>query len=269
METEFSFGLPPSVGRETVFEMAREFADVLYAARFTTVVPYKSYEALQHGLFEGEVDAAWGPPIICARVEAAGGVIAHRAVRRGATTYRSALVNRKQDRWDLGVIKSGGFRPRAVWCDAWSMGGYLLPRGLLVNQGIDLETQLLNQRWLGSYTACFDSLNEYDSDLTASFVGATGGLDAIWGSRVERLQILALSDETPNDGIVLAPTLEARKILHIRDNLQQLLDNRAAHEILRKQFSVEDFDIPPSGVYAPLLDAIGWTPFGDDAPTGR
>jgi ABC-type phosphate/phosphonate transport system substrate-binding protein len=248
--------------------MAREFADVLYAARFTTVVPYKSYEALQKALFDGVIDAAWGPPVICARVEAAGGVIANRAIRRGSNVYRSALVNRKQDRWDLGVIKSGGFRPRAVWCDEWSMGGYLLPRGLLVDQGIDLETQLLNQRWLGSYTACFDSLNEYDGDITASFVGASGGLDAVWGSRVERLQIIALSDECPNDGVVLSPKLEANRIIHIRDNLSQLFDNRSAHEILCKQFSVEGFDIPPSGTYSPLLDRIGWTPF-EDSPTGR
>ena len=265
---DFSFGLPPSVGRETVFEMAREFADVLFAARFTTVVPFKSYEALQKALFDGEVDAAWGPPVICARVEGAGGVIAHRAIRRGATTYRSALVNRKQDRWGLAVVKSGAFRPRAVWCDAWSMGGYLLPRGLLVAQGIDLETQLLNQRWLGSYTACFESLNEYDADLTASFVGASGGLEAVWGQRVERLQIIALSDECPNDGIVLSPKLEPQRVLKIRDNLSQLLDNLDAHEILCSQFSVEGFDIPPGNTYAPLLDAIGWTPF-EDSPTGR
>ena len=213
----FSFGLPPSLGKAPVFEMAREFADVLFAARFTTIIPYKSYEALQMGLFEGEVDAAWGPPVICARVEAAGGVVAHRAIRRGSTTYRSALVNRKQDRWDLRVVKTGGFRPRAVWCDEWSMGGYLLARALLRKEGIDLDTQLLNQRWLGSYTACFESLGEYDGDITASFVGSSGGLETIWGNRVDRLQIVALSDESPNDGIVLAPKLEEKRILHISD----------------------------------------------------
>ena len=267
--TDFAFGLPPSLGKDPVFEMAREFADVLFAARFTTVVPYRSYEALQQGLFSGEVDAAWGPPIICARVEAAGGIVAHRAIRRGGTTYRSALICRKQDRWDLGIVKSGGFRPRAVWCDAWSMGGFLLARSLLQAQGIDLDSQLLNQRWLGSYTACFDSLNEYDGDLTASFVGASGGLEAIWGPRVDRLQIIALSEESPNDGIVIAPKLDDKRTLQIRENLQQLLANRGAHKILCTQFSVEGFDSPPSNIYAPLLDVIGWTAFREDMSTGH
>ncbi|MBA2541273.1 MAG: PhnD/SsuA/transferrin family substrate-binding protein, partial [Deltaproteobacteria bacterium] len=236
-DSTFSFGLPPSLGKQPVFDMAREFADVLFAARFTSVVPYKSYEALQKALFDGEIDAAWGPPVICARVEAAGGVIAQRAIRRGSTTYRSALVNRKQDRWDLSVVKTGGFRPRAVWVDEWSMGGYLLARALLKKEGIDVKEQLLNERWLGSYTQCFDSLAEYDGDITASFVGG-GSLEAIWGTKVERLQILALSDESPNDGIVLAPKLDDKRILRLLENLTQLLDNRAAHEVLCTQFSV-------------------------------
>jgi ABC-type phosphate/phosphonate transport system substrate-binding protein len=264
---DFSFGLPPSLGKEPVFEMAREFADVLYGGRFTHVVPFKTYEALQRALFDGDVDAAWGPPLICARVEAAGGVIAQRAIRRGGVTYRSALVNRKQDRWDLGVIKVGGFRPRAVWVDEWSMGGYLLARALLRKEGVE-RSGLLNERFLGSYTQCFESLNEYDADITASFVGpTTKSLETIWGTRVDRLQILALSDESPNDGIVLAPKLEEKRVLHLRDNLQQLLDQRRAHQVLCQMFSVEGFDIPPQGTYAPLLKLTQTPPNTDDVPT--
>jgi ABC-type phosphate/phosphonate transport system substrate-binding protein len=264
-EVEFSFGLPPSLGKEPVFEMAREFADVLYGGRFTSVVPFKSYEALQRALFDGEIDAAWGPPLICARIEAAGGVVAQRAIRRGSTTYRSALVNRKQDRWSLDVIKMGSFRPRAVWVDEWSMGGYLLARALLRREGVE-ATGLLNERFLGSYTACFDSLNEYDADLTASFVGSAGGLETIWGSRVDRLQILAVSEESPNDGIVLAPKLAEKRVLHLRDNLQQLLDQKRAHQVLCQMFSVEGFDIPPQGTYAPLL-SLTQVSNTDEVPT--
>src|SRR5262245_32411504 len=44
---DFTFGLPPSLGQQPVFERARDFADVLYDARFTTVIPFKTYEALE------------------------------------------------------------------------------------------------------------------------------------------------------------------------------------------------------------------------------
>jgi len=36
----FSFGLPPSLGREPVLELAREFANILFEAGVTTVVPF-------------------------------------------------------------------------------------------------------------------------------------------------------------------------------------------------------------------------------------
>jgi phosphonate transport system substrate-binding protein len=252
---ELGFGLPPSLGKEPVFELARDFADVLFGAGFTSVIPYKSYEALERALLAGDVDAAWGPPLICARAEIKGGSVAHRAIRRGSTTYRSALVNRRQDRWDLGVVKSGGFRPRVVWVDEWSMGGYLLARALLRNEGVE-NNHLLTERYLGSYTACFDALNEYDADLTASFMGTAGGLETLWGQRCERLQIIALSDESPNDGIVLSPRLAKDRAFMLRANLKVLMANQHAHQTLCKAFTVEGFDEPAPNTYAPLLGLV-------------
>ena len=43
----YSFGIPPSLGFEPVKELAREFADVLFAGGFTQVTPFKSYEELE------------------------------------------------------------------------------------------------------------------------------------------------------------------------------------------------------------------------------
>lgn len=252
---EFTFGLPPSLGREPVFEMAREFADVLFAARFTTVVPYKSYEALQQALISREIDAAWGPPLICARIEAAGGTIAQRAIRNGAVTYRSALVARAMDRWSVAMITSGAFRPRVAWVDEWSMAGYLLPRALMRREGIDLATSVLSEKTYGSYQACFAAVREFDADLTAAFVGAKG-FTATWGPRADRLQALAYSDETPNDGVVIAPELPAERRQHLEDNLVQLLADAHAHKVLCAQFQVDGFDRPPRETYTPLLALV-------------
>ncbi len=263
---DLSFGVPPSLGKEPSFELARDFADVLYGAGFTSVTPYKTYDALQNDLMSGKVDAAWGPPVICARCELKGGRVVHRAIRRGSTTYRSALVNRKQDRWDLDVVKTGGFRPRVVWVDEWSTGGYLLARALLRREGIE-NSQLLNERFLGSYTACFESLNEYDGDLTASFVGSAGTLESLWGQRTERLHILALSDESPNDGVVLSPKLSEERTKVITTNLTRLMVNPRAHQILCKVFTVDGFDVPPPNTYAPLVGLISAPVAPDEVDT--
>lgn len=235
-----------------MFERARDFADVLYDARFTTVIPFKTYEALEEALLAGEIDAAWGPPMICARVEDAGGAVAFRAIRGGSTVYRAALLARAQDRFELPTLAAGAFRPRAVWVDRWSMGGYLLPRAHLRAAGIDLGSMMLSEKTLGSYTACFDAVMRWEADLTATFVGSDG-FEAHWGGRVKGLRAIAYTEDTPNDAIVLGRRASTDRMALVIGSLQQLLASRRAHDILTKVFEVDDFERPPRHTYAPLL----------------
>ena len=251
----FTFGLPPSLGVQPVRELAREFADVLYAAGFSTVLPMKTYEALQAALIAGEIDAAWGPPIVCARVEAAGGAVGLRALRGGAATYRAALVSRANDVFDVTSLTAGVFRPRAVWVDRWSMAGYLLPRALLRAHGLDLAAALLGERLVGSYAACIDALLDFEADLTSTFISAVPGatLAQAWPDRAHRLKMIALSDASPNDGVVLSPALAPPRTQALLAGLDKLLANARSRGVLAASFKVDGFDRPPPATYAPLL----------------
>lgn len=250
--TGFKFGLPPSLGTEPVWALAREFADLLYDVGFSTVVPYKTYQALQAAVLAGEVDAAWGPPLTCARVESIGGSVALRAVRGGATTYRSALVSRTQDTFELATLGQGTFRPRVAWVDHASVGGYLLPRAYLRAAGIDLETAFLTQRMLGSYSACIDALMEFEADLTALFV-RSGDFARTWSERGHRLRVLAYTEESPNDGVVLSPSVSEERAEALVRGLEHLIARDSSREVLMSMFTTDGFDVPPKGTYAPLL----------------
>ncbi len=228
---------------------------MLSAASFETIVPFRTYEALQQAVLAGEVDAAWGPPLVCARVEAAGGMVALRAVRHGEVTYRSVILVRVQDQYELPALVAGQVRPRAVWVDASSMGGYLLPRAHLRKAGIDPATAFLSERMLGSYTACFDAVLETEADLTASFLGKTE-LATLWGERMRRLRPLAYSDEIPNDGVVLAPGLSSAQRAVLVANLRKLLANARSHDVLCSVFTVTGFEQPAPGTYAPVLQFV-------------
>jgi phosphonate transport system substrate-binding protein len=248
----FTFGLPPSLGVGPVWRLARELADVLYDHGFTTVVPFRTYEDLEQALLDGEIDAAWGPPLACARVEAAGGVVVLRGIRDGATTYRSVLVSRAQDRFELGSLCRGSFRPRAAWVDRASIGGYLLPRAHLRGLGIDLDAAFLNQQMLGSYAACIDAVIGFDADLTALFVGRQG-LEHDWSTKAKRLKPLGYTDESPNDGVVVSGTLEPPIVRAIDSALGRLLDDARAREVFATSFSVDGFDRPDPGTYRSVL----------------
>ncbi len=253
--TGFTFGLPPSLGTAPVWALAREFADLLYTAGFQMVVPFKTYKALQTAVLAGEVDAAWGPPLACARIESVGGRVALRALRGGANTYRSALVSRAQDTFDISSLGAGVFRPRVAWVDESSVGGYLLPRAYLRSVGIDVDTAFLNQRMFGSYAACIDAVLDFDADLTALFVGP-GGLKDTWRVRAPRLKLLAYTDESPNDGVVLSPKLAPERAATLVAGLHALIADSRSNAIFTSMFNVEGFDVPPSGTYIPLLSAI-------------
>src|SRR4051794_40923068 len=109
--------LPPSLGRDSMRARARELAALLYDAGFAMVATSESYSQLEERLGSGEADAAWGPPLVCARLEQQGGRVALRALRDGAATYRAVLVSRAQDSLNLSEPARVKRRPRAAWVD--------------------------------------------------------------------------------------------------------------------------------------------------------
>ncbi|HWU91093.1 MAG TPA: PhnD/SsuA/transferrin family substrate-binding protein [Kofleriaceae bacterium] len=249
---DLKFGLPPSLGREPSWELARELAALLDEAGFSTVIPFASYEDLERQLFSGEIDAAWAPPMVCARVEAAGGIVALRGVRGEERTYRSALVMRAQDVFDIDSLGQGMFRPRVAWVDRSSVGGYLLARAHLRRLGIAVETAFLQESMLGSYTACIDALLGFETDLSALFVGRAG-LEPLWGPKARRLKVLAYTEDVPNDGVVVSPSLLPARAAHLLDRMHRLLESAASHRQLTSMLLVDDFDLPHPGTYAPVL----------------
>ncbi len=248
----FRFGLPPSLGREPSWELARELAALLHHQGFSIVIPCESYEDLEQKLFAGAIDVAWGPPIVCARSEAAGGAVLLRGVRGEERTYRSALVARSQDVFDLDSLDKGAFRPRVAWVDRSSVGGYLLARAHLRRLGIGVDRAFLQQAIMGSYAACVDALLGFETDLTALFVGA-GGLEPLWGVRAQRLRVLAYTEEVPNDGVVLSPALPPERAALLKEKLGKVLASPRLRKQVTAMLCVDDFDEPPPGTYAPVL----------------
>jgi phosphonate transport system substrate-binding protein len=252
---DLKFGLPPSLGREPTWELARELAALLDDAEFSMVIPLPSYEELERHLFSGEVDAAWAPPLVCARVEAAGGTVALRGIRGEERTYRSALVTRSQDIFDLDSLDRGTFRPRVAWVDRSSVGGYLLARAHLRRLGISVETAFLQEQMLGSYAACIDALLGFETDLSALFVGKQG-LEPFWGPKARRLKAIAYTEDVPNDGIVISPSLLPDRAALVIARLHRLLDTPGAGHQLTAMLQVDDFDCPPPGTYGPVLKLL-------------
>lgn len=256
----FRLEIPPSLGREVVRARARGFVASLHTLGFDTVVPAASYEELEQRLLTGESDAAWAPPLVCARIERAGGVVALRSLRWGATDYRSVIVSRQDDRLDLAL--PGRRRPRAVWVDPNSMAGYLLPRAHVRALGHDPTQLYAGETFHGSYLACLEAVLAGDADVTATFASVVQspfvvhGFTRLLAARAGDLRVVAYTGTCPNDGIVVSPRIEASRAAAVHNSLLAALDAPAVLHEVATAFEVDGFDRPPKDAYRQLLDRV-------------
>jgi phosphonate transport system substrate-binding protein len=250
--------LPPSLGREPMRARARELAALLYDVGFGMVATAESYAVLEQRLVSGEADAAWGPPLVCARAESAGGRVVLRGVRDGAATYRSVLVARNTDTLNLSRPGPQRRRPRAAWVDPSSMAGYLLPRAFLRSLDLDPAQFLVEEHLLGSYEACLLAVLEGRADLTATFAGPEGtmgdGFVTLTGRRAIELRAVAYTAECPNDGVVLSPRLSSSTADEVQAALRELVAKPSARAVLASAMAMTGFEEPPPGAYLPVLE---------------
>jgi phosphonate transport system substrate-binding protein len=232
----FRFALPPSTGMLEMSEPVARLRDFLseVTGRPTDVTLSKSYEILARNLLSGAVDGAWAPPLVCAQAEPQGATILVRAVRKGRSTYRSALVTRRGESVTLPSLRG----KRAAWVDPHSVAGYLLPAAHLRTRGYDPDTLFAHQFFAGSYPAALGALLSEHADLATihaldeTTAAIRESLRLAAPGMEDTLEVLAVTDPVPSDAVVLgpqslmdgAPLIAALLTLSTHDEGKKLLD---------------------------------------------
>lgn len=235
-------GVPPSPSADAARRRAEPLAAAL-SRRGTPVeiVVAESYQALGDLLLNDQVDLAWAPPIVCARVEAAGGTTVLRAVRHGSTNYRAALVCR------VGAVVELANSPAlvAAWVDENSAAGFLLARSWLAARHVDALSAFKRAIFCGSYFAALQAVAESLADLSSVYCSVEGApahstLDEVDGKLRQRLQIFAHTAETRTDGIVLPPSARHRTFEALLGQLEGLHADAEGRRALRTLLACEE-----------------------------
>lgn len=216
-----------------------------------------SYDELGERLLAGALDAAWAPPIVCARVEAAGGVTVLRAVRGGSTSYRAALVCRAGDPVDLARHQE----LVAGWTDENSAAGYLLARSWLAGRGIDAVKGFKRALFLGNYESALRAIADGRADLGSMFASVPGApphttLDEVDDGLRARLHVVAYTAETQTDGVVLPPTAPPGTLERLLAGLQALTADAPGASALRQLLGCEELRAVPPRPTSPALHAL-------------
>ncbi|MFI5289768.1 MAG: phosphate/phosphite/phosphonate ABC transporter substrate-binding protein [Polyangia bacterium] len=224
------FGVSRSHGGAQPAAAAKRLVEVL-ATRLGVRVELRiaaDYDALTESVLDGKIHLAWMPPLAHARATEKGATLAVVTERRGALTYRSALLVRKDS---PAAAVAGLSGVRVAWTDPSSASGYLYARLHLIAAGIDPERDLVSESFRGSSSAALAAVIAGEADLCASYTSEAAAADPALalddaervcpGARAQ-LRVLDVTDSIPPDGVVLGPQLDPEAQARLRDLLLDL-----------------------------------------------
>jgi len=256
------FAVPPSMGHTLAAESATSLqglmAHLLGDIAVTEVYVADSYPALSLDLLHGHCDLAWGPPSVCARAEVHGARVLAQSLRAGASRYRSAIVGRRDFRFDAAKAAE----LRAAWVDADSTGGYLLACAWLRGRGVEPMRGLKKQRFYGSYKAAVTAVLDHEADITAVFANASGSarqrtaLDELGVAYTTQLDILDFTPETPNDGLAARAGLDDAIAERVVDRFTHAADDPQVRAQLGEIFHVDGFVRAGTDEYRALHEIV-------------
>jgi phosphonate transport system substrate-binding protein len=248
--------LPPSLGNAEALERAKGFAAQLQRTLGLQVelVVARDYREMSDLLVRGKADAVWAPPFVCARLEAYGLTVAVRGVREGASTYCAALVCRRSSPLTLQGLSG----VRAAWVDRDSVGGYLLVLSMLKSKGLDAEKVFIGQQFVGSYKAALSAVAEGRAEVASIFAVPRArstrqtGISDVLPGQVDAFHVVSVSEESPNDGVVLSTKLSIEQREGLTRALLSMHDSVDGRATLAKAFRVERFETAPTSSYRAL-----------------
>ncbi|MBX3270054.1 MAG: PhnD/SsuA/transferrin family substrate-binding protein [Sandaracinaceae bacterium] len=257
VETSAVAALPLRLGMlvptQIVAASTEAAADALRAAlgERTDVIGFATYAGLVEALAEGEIDLACLPPVAYVRARLAAEVQLLLSVERsGRLGYASALLGRR------GVVESieDVRGKRAAWVDKWSAAGYLAPRALLRERGIDADAELASQGFLGSYDAVLEALSDGSAQVGAAYcaLGSRGRLKRTAWTRDHPVVVLGVRGPIPSEAICARPGLAVGTAMR---TIRGLTDP-ARSEAFRRLLDASRFVVADPKAYDALGDAF-------------
>lgn len=249
--------LPSDRGRVASAGRAGVIADWLRAWRGgpATVRLAPDYESLEEAVRRATADLVWAPPLVCARVAD----LAQRmlvCVRHGQRGTRAALIVREDSRVES---LSGLAGARAAWVDPLSVSGHLAPRALLRAHGLDPGSLFRSEGFHGSYRDALLALSRGEADVSAFYARADATIADVMpkiadvvGAAAKRLRVLEMSQEWPNDALILTARLSTNACAELAERLVALRARGREPAMLLEHVGAERVEAVEAPVYACL-----------------
>lgn len=228
---DLKFGFTPVLGQEAERTEFEPLTAYLSDALGQKVVLYvaKNYGDLRTQMEAGEVDIGSVSPF--AYVDAARGgkirIIA-QSVIDGSATYRGIIVARKDSGFKSLTDLQG---KRFAFVDPKSASGYVYPRAMLVEKGINPDSFFKETIFAGDHKRVIAAVLNGQVDAGATYDTALGIAKAS-GMPSDNLAIIASTDPIPHDAIVVRIGLDEALSKQIQTALVNLDKTDAGRRVI-------------------------------------
>ena len=165
-----------------------------------------SYAAAIEAICSGQADIAWLAPLsyVLAHDKCGADVILG-AIRFGSATYNGQILANV----DSGIETLADLKgKRFAFTDPASTSGYLYPSALMLDNGINPQTDLAEAVFAGSHTSAAIAVYQGTVDAAATYVDARNSLVDRFPDIMEKTKVIATTADIPNDTISIRPGLD-------------------------------------------------------------
>lgn len=206
--------------------------------RDTRLRTASDYSGIMDLIDRGDIDIAWLGTMSSAEARHNPNIkLIAKPVRFGSTSYRGLIITRQ----DSGINRLTDLRGKSVaWVEPESASGYLFPKALLIDAGVDPEKDLERTEFLGTHDAVVLNVALGRFDAGACYDDARENLRD--ESQAKQLRILASTPDISNEAIVVRSNLPSDLIEKIKRALLELdINTPLGKEVLAELTNVQGF----------------------------
>jgi phosphonate transport system substrate-binding protein len=240
-EQVLKMGFVPMMDGDTLIESVEPLTDMLSEELGVKVEGFTAtnYVGVVEGLGSGQVDFGFIPPFayVLANQESGAEVILTAVKKNGKTSYKSAfLVREDSDIEDFEDIRG----KKLAFVDPSSTSGYLFPGAHLINEGIDIESDIeyVNS---GGHDKSLQLLLNGDVDVISVFSEAPERYKEDFPDALEKTRVLGYTKDIPGVSVTVKSDMEAELRQKIEDALIKIADTEEGEELLSKLFNMYGF----------------------------
>jgi phosphonate transport system substrate-binding protein len=175
------------------------------------------------------------------------------AVRYGSPTYNGQIMVRA----DSGINSLADLEGK-TFCrpDPLSTSGWIIPELTLRAAGIDPATDLAQVVDAGSHDAVVAAVYNGDCDAGASYVDARTNLEEDNPDVMEKIVVIELTEDIPNDGVQFIPDMDEELKTQIVDGLLAIAETEEGQEALDTAYSWAGLEKHGDEFYDPFRQVL-------------